>query len=85
MPIVEGSKINWAADVDDVEAVETVEENGFKKVIEYKMEDEKKFKVTNVFLKLRNLKCPKVLLREKNGPSLARHQTIHRASTRVPQ
>jgi len=64
MPIVEGSKINWAADVDDVEAVETIEENGFKKVIEYKMEDDKKFKVTNVF-KVEKFKVPKSVAERK--------------------
>jgi len=63
MPIVEGSKLNWAEDTDEIEP-EIIEENGFKKVIEYKTEDEKKYKVTNIF-KVEKFKVPKNVAERK--------------------
>jgi len=63
MPIVEGSKYNWADDADE-EAVETIEENGYKRVIEFKMEDDKKVKVTNVF-KIEKIKMSKSVAERK--------------------
>jgi translation initiation factor 3 subunit G len=68
MPIVEDSGINWAREVDEKETeIEYNEESGFKKVVEYKTEDEKKFKVTNIF-RVEKVKVPKTVAKRKEWP-----------------
>lgn len=65
MPIVEEGKINWAQEIDEKDTeVEFNEESGFKKVIEYKSIDEKKFKITNIF-RVEKVKIPKLVAERK--------------------
>lgn len=65
MPIVEESNINWAKEIDEKDTeIEYNEESGFKKVVEYKTEDEKKFKITNIF-RIEKVKVPKTVALRK--------------------
>lgn len=65
MPIVEQSDINWAKEIDDKDTVDISEEGGFKRVVEYKVENEKRYKVTNIF-KIEKVKVPKTIAERKN-------------------
>jgi translation initiation factor 3 subunit G len=65
MPIVEESNINWAKEIDEKDTeIEYNEESGFKKVVEYKTEDDKKFKITNIF-RVEKVKVPKTVALRK--------------------
>lgn len=65
MPIVEESNINWAKEIDEKDTeIEFNEESGFKKVVEYKTEDDKKFKITNIF-RIEKVKVPKTVALRK--------------------
>lgn len=61
MPIVEQSDLNWAKLIDDTEEVT---DDGFKKVIEFKTEDNKKYKVVNIF-RVDKIKVPKSVAERK--------------------
>lgn len=62
MPIVDSTRLDWAKDIDD--NVETEVENGFKKTIEFKYEDDKKFKITSLF-KVDRVKLPRTVVERK--------------------
>lgn len=65
MPIVEESVINWAREIDEKDTeIELSEEGDFKKVIEYKTENDKKYKVTNIF-KIEKIRVPKTVAERK--------------------
>jgi len=65
MPIVEQSGLNWAKEIEPEETeIEYNEESGFKKVVEYKHENDKKFKITNIF-RVEKVKVPKSVARRK--------------------
>ncbi|RNA38149.1 eukaryotic translation initiation factor 3 subunit G [Brachionus plicatilis] len=64
MPIVEQSGLNWAREIDEKETEIEVNEEGYKKVIEYKTENEKKYKITNVF-RVEKVRLPKSVAQRK--------------------
>lgn len=65
MPIVEQSDINWAKEIDEKDTeIELSEEGDYKKVVEYKSENEKRYKVTNIF-KIEKIKVPKTVAERK--------------------
>jgi len=65
MPIVEQGHINWATLVEGAE-IEVEFHEGFKKVIEYKTEDDgKKYKITNIF-RIEKVKVPRCIAERKN-------------------
>lgn len=66
MPIVESSGLNWANLIDEEDTeVEINEQNGFITKIEYKNEDEKRFKVTSIF-RVDKIKVPKTVAERKS-------------------
>lgn len=65
MPIVEQSDINWAKEIDEKDTeIELSEEGDYKKVIEYKTENDKRYKVTNIF-KIEKVKVSKTVAERK--------------------
>lgn len=65
MPIVEQSDINWAKEIDEKDTeIELSEEGDYKKVVEYKNENGKKYKVTNIF-KIEKVKIPRTVAERK--------------------
>lgn len=87
MPIVEQSDINWAKEIDEKDSeVELCEEGGFRKVIEFKVENEKRFKVTNIF-KVEKVKVPKTIAERKEWEKFGDSQNdplgVHSATTVV--
>lgn len=65
MPIVEQSGINWAREIDEKDTEVEVNDEGYKKVIEYKTENEKKYKITNIF-RVEKVKLPKSVAERKD-------------------
>lgn len=65
MPIVEQSDINWAREIDEKDTeIEFNEDSGLKRVIEYKTEDDKKFKITNIF-RIERVRVPRSIAERK--------------------
>jgi len=62
MPIVESGRLDWAKESEEKEPEL---ENGFKKVVEYRNEDGKTIKVTNIF-KVDRIKLPRSIAERKN-------------------
>lgn len=67
MPIVEQSGMNWATAVEEKDTeIEYNEESGFKKVVEYKSDDGRKYKYTNIF-RIEKVKVPKSISNRKSS------------------
>lgn len=65
MPIVEESNINWAKEIDEIDTeIELSEEGDYKKVVEYKTENEKRYKITNIF-KIEKVRVSKTVAERK--------------------
>lgn len=66
MPIVEQSGFNWAKEIDEEDTeVEINDQNGFRTKIEYKNEDDKRFKITSIF-RVDKVKVPRTVAERKS-------------------
>lgn len=66
MPIVEQSGFNWAKEIDEEDTeFEISDQNGYRTKIEYRNEDDKRFKITSVF-RVDKIKVPKTVAARKN-------------------
>ncbi|CAF0828290.1 unnamed protein product [Brachionus calyciflorus] len=64
MPIVEQSGINWAREIDEKDTEVEVSDEGYRKVVEYKIENDKRYKITNIF-RVEKVKLPKSVAQRK--------------------
>lgn len=68
MPIVEQSGFNWAKEIDEEDTeVEINDQNGFRTKIEYKNEDDKRFKITSIF-RVDKIRVPRKVAERKSLP-----------------
>lgn len=67
MPIVDSSSIDWAKEIDEKDTeIEYKADEGFKKIIEYKYDEDedKRYKITNIF-RIDRVKLPRAVAERK--------------------